>query len=184
MVNVIIVEDNPIFREGIAAFINATNGFRCLKTFEKYESLLSEIKELNPDVLISDINLPGISGIDGVKKVKKILPDLKIIMLTVYEDDTRIFNALVAGASGYLSKKTPPAKILDAIEIVNSGGSSMNANIANKVITLLRAVSAADSASRIVSRSRISPTRMVSGSSRRAERRASLKPSVSRCTSR
>ncbi len=138
MVKIVIVEDNPIFREGIAAFVNATEGFSCIKTFEKYETLLDEIEKINPDVLISDINLPGMSGIDGVKEVKKILPNLKIIMLTVYEDDKRIFDALVAGACGYLSKKTSPAKILEAIQEVNEGGSPMNTNIARKVIDLLR----------------------------------------------
>jgi len=141
MVKVIIVEDNPIFREGVAYFINATYGYTCLKTFENYESLIDTIVDLNPDILISDISLPGMSGIDGVKKVKKLLPNLKIIMLTVYEDDKRIFDALIAGACGYLSKKTPPVKILEALEEVQNGGSSMNSNIASKVIKLLRASS-------------------------------------------
>ena len=138
MVKVVIVEDNPIFREGIGALINGTKGLRCIKTYEKYETLLPEIEELNPDIIISDINLPGMSGIDGVIKVKKILPDVKIMMLTVYEDDKRIFEALLAGASGYLSKNTSPAKIIEAIEELNAGGSPMNANIANKVVNLLR----------------------------------------------
>ncbi len=138
MIKVVIVEDNPIFREGIAAFINATDGYNCPKTFETYEVLLKQIADINPDVLISDINLPGMSGIDGVREVRKILPELKIIMLTVYEDDKRIFDALVAGACGYLSKKTSPAKIIEALEDVNSGGSPMNTEIARKVVALLR----------------------------------------------
>jgi len=138
MIKVIIVEDNPIFREGIASFINATNGFNCPKTFETYEVLLEEIKAINPDVLISDINLPGMSGIEGVKKVKEILPELKIVMLTVYEDDKRIFDAILSGATGYLSKKTTPAKILEAVTEAYEGGSPMNSNIAAKVINLLR----------------------------------------------
>lgn len=138
MVKVVIVEDNPIFREGIGALINGTEGLKCLKTYEKYEALLPEIEELKPDIIISDINLPGMSGIDGVIEVKKILPDVKIMMLTVYEDDKRIFDALLAGASGYLSKNTSPAKIIEAIEELNSDGSPMNANIAKKVIQLLR----------------------------------------------
>ncbi len=138
MVRVIIIEDNRIFREGIAALINGTEGFKCLKTFDKYETLLPEIEKLNPDVIISDINLPGMSGIDGVIEVKKILPKVNIMMLTVYEDDKRIFDALLAGASGYLSKNTSPAKIIEAIKELHSGGSPMNSNIANKVIQLLR----------------------------------------------
>ena len=138
MIKVIIVEDNPIFREGIASFINATNGFNCPKTFETYEVLLEEIKAINPDVLISDINLPGMSGIEGVKKAKEILPELKIVMLTVYEDDKRIFDAILSGATGYLSKKTTPAKILEAVTEAYEGGSPMNSNIATKVINLLR----------------------------------------------
>lgn len=138
MIRIVIVEDNPIFREGIAAFINATNGFVCNNTFETYEALLPEIEEINPDVLISDINLPGMSGIEGVKKVKELLPETKIVMLTVYEDDKRIFDALLSGATGYLSKKTTPSKILEAIKEAYEGGSPMNSNIATKVINLLR----------------------------------------------
>ncbi len=138
MIKVILVEDNPIFREGIAAFLNATDGYSCTRTFESYEQLLNDSENLKADVLISDINLPGISGIEGIKKVKKILPAVKIIMLTVYEDDNRIFDALIGGASGYLSKKTPPAKIIDAIKEVYEGGSPMNSDIASKVINLLR----------------------------------------------
>ncbi len=141
MIKVIIVEDNPVFREGIASFINATAGYFCPKTFETYERLLTEIKNLNPDVLISDINLPGMSGIDGVRKVKEILPELKIIMLTVHEDDKRIFDAILSGASGYLSKKTSPSKILEAVTEAYEGGSPMNSSIAAKVINLLRSQS-------------------------------------------
>ncbi len=138
MIKIVIVEDNTIFREGIAAFLNGTDGFKCLKTFDKYESLLPEIAELKPDVLISDINLPGISGIEGVREVRKILPELKIVMLTVYEDDKRIFDALISGASGYLSKKSSPTKIIEAVKEVYDGGSPMNSEIAGKVIQLLR----------------------------------------------
>jgi len=138
MIKVAIVEDNPVFREGIAAFINATPGYSCPKTYETYEILLRDIKEVNPDVLISDINLPGMSGIEGVRLVKKLLPELKIIMLTVYEDDKRIFDAILSGATGYLSKKTTPAKILDAVTEADEGGSPMNSDIATKVIKLLR----------------------------------------------
>jgi DNA-binding NarL/FixJ family response regulator len=138
MISIVIVEDNEVFREGIAAFLNATEGFRCVKTFDKYETMLKEISAIKPDVLISDINLPGMSGIEGVKEVKKILPELKIIMLTIYEDDKRIFDAIVSGASGYLSKKTSPAKIIEAVKEVSEGGSPMNSEIAGKVIRLLR----------------------------------------------
>ncbi len=138
MIKVTIVEDNPMFRDGIAAFLNASPGFTCPKTFETFEKFLEKIIEIKPDVLISDINLPGMSGIEGVKKAKEIFPELKIIMLTVYEDDKRIFDALLAGAVGYLSKKTPPAKILDAITEAYEGGAPMNSNIAAKVISLLR----------------------------------------------
>ncbi len=138
MIKVVIVEDNPIFREGIAAFINGTEGYSCLKAFETYEKFLKDIANLNPDVIISDINLPGMSGIEGVKKAKEILPKVKIIMLTVYEDDKRIFDAILSGATGYLSKKTSPTKILEAVQEAYNGGSPMNSNIAAKVINLLR----------------------------------------------
>ncbi len=138
MIKVTIVEDNKPIREGLTALIDGTPELSCTNSFETCEEMLSNLKETNPDVILMDINLPGISGIEGVKKVKNILPDTNIIMLTVHEDDKSIFEALMFGATGYLLKTTPPAQIIEAIKDANSGGSPMNSNIANKVINLMR----------------------------------------------
>jgi DNA-binding NarL/FixJ family response regulator len=137
MINVIIVEDNGTIREGLAVLINGTEGFRCVATYPDCESLLKHIDDLTPDILLMDIVLPGISGIDGVKKIKQIVPDLNILMLTVYGENDLVFEALCAGACGYLLKNTPPARLLEAIKEAHEGGSPMSPNIARQVVSLL-----------------------------------------------
>lgn len=138
MITTVIVEDIEFVRNGLAAIINGTEGFKCIAAFENAESMLEEIEELKPDVLITDIGLPGISGIEGMKIVKEQLPDQTIIVLTVHEENEKIFEAIMAGASGYLPKKTPPAELIKSIREAHKGGSPMNSEIASKVITLLK----------------------------------------------
>ncbi|MCB0730394.1 MAG: response regulator transcription factor [Ignavibacteriae bacterium] len=138
MITTVIVEDVEFLRNGIAAIINGTEGFKNLAAFEDCESMLAEIENLVPDILITDIGLPGMSGIEGMREVKKILPNQTIIVLTVHEENENIFEAIMAGASGYLPKKTPPAELLKSIKEAYDGGSPMNSEIAGKVIKLLR----------------------------------------------
>jgi DNA-binding NarL/FixJ family response regulator len=138
MINVIIVEDNDTIREGLSALINGTEGFRCIATYRDCESLLKRIEDLSPDILLMDIVLPGMSGIDGVKKIKQIAPDLNILMLTIYGENDLVFEALCAGACGYLLKNTPPARLLEAIKEAHEGGSPMSPSIARKVVSLLQ----------------------------------------------
>jgi len=138
MLSTVIVEDVEFVRNGIAAIINSTEGMQCIATFEDAESMLAEIEKLQPDVLITDIGLPGMSGIEGMKEVKKKLPNQIMIVLTVHEENEKIFEALMAGASGYLPKKTPPAELVQSIREAHEGGSPMNSDIASKVIHLLR----------------------------------------------
>jgi DNA-binding NarL/FixJ family response regulator len=138
MINVIIVEDNETICDGLAALINGTDGFRCLATYSDCESLLKHIDDLTPDVLLMDIVLPGMSGIEGVKKIKPIAPDLNILMLTIYGENDLVFEALCAGACGYLLKNTPPARLLEAIKEAQEGGSPMSPSIARKVVSLLQ----------------------------------------------
>ncbi len=138
MITTVIVEDIEIVRNGIASIINGTEGYKCIAEFEDAESMLDEIEELKPDVLITDIGLPGISGIEGIRRVKKLLPDQTVVVLTVHEENEKIFEALMAGACGYLPKKTPPAELIKAIKEAYEGGSPMNSEIAGKVIYLLR----------------------------------------------
>jgi DNA-binding NarL/FixJ family response regulator len=134
MLNVVVVEDNNAIRDGLKILIDGTEGYACIGAFEDCETMLKHIKKLSPDVMLMDLGMPGMGGIEGIKKVKVILPDLTILVLTVYEENDRIFDALCAGASGYLIKKTPPSKLLDAIKEAYEGGAPMSAQIARKVI--------------------------------------------------
>ena len=134
MLNVVVVEDNNAIRDGLKILIDGTEGYACVGAFEDCESMLKNIKKLSPDVMLMDLAMPGMGGIEGIKKVKEILPDLTILVLTIYEENDRIFEALVAGASGYLIKKTPPSRLLDAIKEAYEGGAPMSAQIARKVI--------------------------------------------------
>lgn len=138
MIKISIVEDIKMIREGLKILINGNEDFSCIGAYESVEDLFKEIEKKSPDVILMDIQLPGISGIEGVKKVKKILPKINTIMLTVHEDNKNIFEALMAGATGYLLKTTPPSQIVDSIKDAFEGGSPMNSNIANKVINLMR----------------------------------------------
>jgi DNA-binding NarL/FixJ family response regulator len=135
MIHVAIVEDNNTIREGLSSLINNTEGFSCVGTYGDCESFLVELEFNEIDVVLMDIGLPGMNGIEGVKRAKKINPDVNILMLTIYEENEVVFEALCAGACGYLVKKTPPSKLIDAIKDIYAGGSPMSSSIARKVIT-------------------------------------------------
>lgn len=129
-----LVEDDADIRRGLQLLLKSTPGFSCLAAYGDCASALREIAGNPPDVLLMDIQLPGMSGIEGVQRLKKLLPELDVIMLTIHDDDKRVFESLCAGACGYLVKTTPPAKILESIKEVHSGGAPMSANIARLVI--------------------------------------------------
>src|SRR5690606_1346102 len=135
MINVAIVEDNKTIREGLAALISGTPGYDCVGSFADCEKFLNSLSKTDIDVVLMDIGLPGMNGIEGVKRAKKINPDINILMLTIYEENEVVFEALCAGACGYLVKKTPPSKLIDAIKDIYAGGSPMSSSIARKVIT-------------------------------------------------
>jgi len=139
-VNVGIIEDDPSIRESVASLINSAAGFSCGEIFESVESAIENISRPPPDVLLMDINLGGMSGIEGVRRLKSIFPKMNILMLTVFEENDKIFQSLCAGASGYLLKRTPPAKILDAISEVLQGGAPMTASVARKVLSLFTSI--------------------------------------------
>ena len=134
IINVGIVEDNNKIREGLAALIDGSEGFRCRAKYETAEEALRKLPEENLDVVLMDVNLPGMSGIECLIRLKEILPNIQVMMLTVYEDDEVIFKSLVAGATGYILKRTPPAELLEAIKEIHSGGSPMSDQIARKVV--------------------------------------------------
>ncbi len=134
MIKVVVVEDNDTIREGLKILIDGTEGYKCEAVYSQCEDMLKELKSLNSDVLLMDLGLPGMSGIEGIKESKNIIPDLIILVLTIYEENDLIFDALCAGACGYLVKKTPPSKLLEAINEAYQGGAPMSSHIARKVI--------------------------------------------------
>jgi DNA-binding NarL/FixJ family response regulator len=133
-ISVAIVEDNTEVRRNISRFIDGAPGFRCTCACASAEEALRVIPKSPPDVVLMDIQLPGMSGIACTASLKKALPLVPVMMLTVYEDPDAIFNALKAGASGYLLKRTDPAKVLEAVTDLYHGGSPMTGEIARKVI--------------------------------------------------
>ncbi|HEY3862515.1 MAG TPA: response regulator transcription factor [Verrucomicrobiae bacterium] len=134
MISVSIVDDEDDLRESIAAFINNASGFRCVSAYPSAQTALAKLPSERPDVVLMDINLAGSSGIECVEKLKVAAPAMQIVMFTVYEDTAQIFQALSAGASGYLLKRSTPGKLLQAIEDVHAGGSPMSSSIARKVV--------------------------------------------------
>jgi DNA-binding NarL/FixJ family response regulator len=138
MIRVVIVEDNNTIREGLAALVKGTDDYECTAAFGDCESFLNVMKENFCDVVLMDIGLPGINGIEGVKRAKKIDSDLNILMLTIYEESSVVFEALCAGACGYLVKKTPPSRLLEAVKDAYNGGSPMSSHIARQVITVFQ----------------------------------------------
>lgn len=133
-INVSIVEDKKDIREGLTYLINSSEGYKCVGSFANGEEALEDIPRLDVHVVLMDINLPEMDGIACVRALKARCPSLQIIMLTVYEDAERIFQALASGASGYLLKRTPPAKLMESIAEVHRGGSPMSSEIARKVV--------------------------------------------------
>lgn len=133
-ITVSIVEDDKRLRESLAILIDGTGSLECASTHRNAEDALRRLPGKKPNVVLMDINLPGMSGIDCVREVKAVLPETQILMLTVCEDSEQIFDALTAGASGYLLKRTPPARILEAIEEVSRGASPMSGKIARAVV--------------------------------------------------
>jgi DNA-binding NarL/FixJ family response regulator len=139
-IKVAIIEDHQVLREGLAFLIDSTGGFRCTGSFGSIEQALRRIGDDLPHVALIDIGLPGVSGIEGIRILKDRWPDLLMIMLTVYEDDQKIFDALCAGASGYLLKRTPPAKLVESLNEVVTGGAPMSPEVASRVISLFRKI--------------------------------------------
>ena len=138
MIAVSIIEDDAQARRILAGWLSRASGFRLVGDWGDAESALESLPEKKPNVVLMDINLPGISGVEAVAKLKPSLPDTQFVMLTVYEDSDHIYAALAAGASGYLLKQTPREELLAALEDVHRGGSPMTSNIARKVVQSFR----------------------------------------------
>ncbi len=135
---VAVFEDKSLLRESLYQLINAAEGLTCVGAFADCNEIIFNMKRTTPQVVLMDIQMPGINGIEGVKIIKENFPDIRIIMQTVVEDDDRIFASICSGASGYLLKNTTPARLLQAIEEVYEGGAPITPAIAQKVLDKFR----------------------------------------------
>jgi DNA-binding NarL/FixJ family response regulator len=133
-IRVSIVEDDDRIRNSLSALIDGSDGFRCAGAHRDVKEALCEIPAHQPDVVLLDINLPEVSGIECIQKLKSLLPEVKIIMYTVYGDEEQLFKSLRAGANGYLLKRTPPAKLLEAVADVHAGNAAMSSQMARLVV--------------------------------------------------
>ncbi|HTI38968.1 MAG TPA: response regulator transcription factor [Vicinamibacterales bacterium] len=135
---VVIVEDQREVREGLRALIDGAPSFACAATYRTMEEAIEDLNRVHPDVVLADLNLPGMSGIEGIRILRERHPALAILALTVYDDNDRVFDALCAGASGYLLKSTPPGRLLEALGEAVGGGAPMSPEVARRVVRLFR----------------------------------------------
>lgn len=139
-IQVALVEDEPGVRANLAKMIDGTPGFRCQAAYADGAAALAGIPANRPDVVLMDINLPGMLGPECVRRLKEVMPGLPVLMLTVYDDSEQVFKSLMAGATGYLLKRTPKEKLLEAIREVNSGGAPMSRQIARRVVQFFQEI--------------------------------------------
>jgi DNA-binding NarL/FixJ family response regulator len=140
VLTVVVIEDCQDIRDGLQMLISGTTGYHCTGAFRSMEEALARIDNAPPRVILVDIGLPGMSGIEGIPLLRARWPAASVLVLSVYEDDERIFAALCAGACGYLLKKTPPARLLESLREAVDGGSPMSPEVARKVVSLFREV--------------------------------------------
>lgn len=136
MIKILIYEDNPQYREGLSLLINGTEGFEVLAAFKNCTNVVDEVEAFSPDIVLMDIDMPQLNGIEGLKLLRSVNTEVKVLMLTVFDDNKNIFEALKNGANGYILKKTQPAKLLQYIEEAQSGGGPMSSSIAAQVLTM------------------------------------------------
>ena len=140
MIKILIYEDNPQLREGLSMLINGSDGFEVLAAYKNCNDVVAEVEAWKPQVILMDIDMPGVNGIEGLRLIRKIDTEVKILMLTVFDDNKNVFESLKAGANGYVLKKTPPAKLLEYISEAASGGAPMTSSIATQVLKMFSEV--------------------------------------------
>jgi DNA-binding NarL/FixJ family response regulator len=133
-IRVVIVEDDDLIRNSYVSLLGSSNKFDCVADYNNCEIAIKNLSKDEPDVILMDIELPGISGIEGIAKIKKIMQGVDIITVTIHNDDNKVFQALCAGACGYLTKNIKPEKLMDSIEEAHNGGAPMSTNIARMVV--------------------------------------------------
>jgi DNA-binding NarL/FixJ family response regulator len=138
MIRVVIFEDNKNLRDGLFQLINGSEGFHCVDTFSNCDRIIERIETTKPDVVLMDIEMPGISGIEAVGILKEKFPNVKVLMETIFDDDEKIFRSICMGAEGYILKHTSPVEILESIKEIYNGGSPMTPSIANRVLNMLK----------------------------------------------
>lgn len=148
-IRVAIFDDNSTRRDGLKLLLDSTDGFVCCGCFADANSLLEDTLRSEPDVVLMDIDMPGMNGIDAVRTLKNEFPELPVMMQTVFDHDEKVFDSILAGATGYLLKKTPPAKLLEAIHEIHHGGAPMTPEIAIKVLGFFQKQSSADPSNEI-----------------------------------
>jgi DNA-binding NarL/FixJ family response regulator len=136
MIRLLIYEDNPQLREGLTMLINGSDGFEVLAGFRNCDHIVDEVNAWKPDIILMDIDMPGCNGLDGLKKVREVNDEVKILMLTVFDDNKNVFQAISNGANGYILKKTPPSRLLEYITEAHTGGAPMTASIATQVLKM------------------------------------------------
>lgn len=136
MINLLLYEDNAPLREGLSVLFNGTPGFMVVGAFQNCDQVLQQVEALKPDVVLMDIDMPGVGGIGGLKLIRSRYAQIKVVMLTVFDDNKNVLEAMKAGADGYLLKKTPPARLLEAIQDVYEGGAPMTSSVARQVLQL------------------------------------------------
>lgn len=153
-IDILLIEDSPLFRKTLIDIINRSDTMKCNSDFGSAEAALQGIREneLVPDIILLDIGLPGMNGVESIPHLKKLIPSTKIIMLTIHDDDDNVFNAICAGASGYLLKDLPAKKIVQQIAEVRLGGAPMNTHIAQKVLDMFKKLTAASHDYRLTDR--------------------------------
>jgi DNA-binding NarL/FixJ family response regulator len=136
MIKLLIYEDNAQLREGLTMLISGSDGFDVLAACKNCDHVVEEVEAFQPDVILMDIDMPGVNGLEGLKKIREYNNDVKVIMLTVFDDNMNIFKAISNGANGYILKKTPPAKLLEYIAEAQTGGAPMTASVATQVLKM------------------------------------------------
>jgi DNA-binding NarL/FixJ family response regulator len=142
MIKLLLYEDNPQLREGLTMLISGSEGFDVLAAFKNCDNIIDEVEAFNPDVILMDIDMPGVNGLEGLKRVRAVNSTVKILMLTVFDDNKNVFEAISNGANGYILKKTPPAKLLEYIAEAQTGGAPMTASVATQVLKMFSSMNA------------------------------------------